>query len=149
VISYNANDLSVGLAAEYIVCADLILLGYRAFLSPQNCPYDVVVDIGGRLLRIQVKSTRRKRPIPQRIAATDSYLFFTKRAGKGGKRHYKKNAFDLYAFVALDIRAVAYWPAKAMINHQIHLRAPGSKVSNGRRHQNMDHYTFKRAVQKL
>jgi hypothetical protein len=38
--------LELGKAAEHIVCADLILAGYRAFLADQGLPYDVVFDQG-------------------------------------------------------------------------------------------------------
>lgn len=37
------TDLAVGLAAEHLVCAELLMLGHRAFLANQNCPYDVAV----------------------------------------------------------------------------------------------------------
>lgn len=42
------TDLAAGAAGEHLVCADLLLQGYRAFLSDQNCPYDVAVDVGGQ-----------------------------------------------------------------------------------------------------
>jgi len=56
------NDLQAGKAGEYLVCADLIVKGYVAFPSEQGLPFDVVLDVQGRLLRVQVKTTRRLRP---------------------------------------------------------------------------------------
>ena len=44
-----SDDLEVGKAAEHLVCADLITSGYRAFLSDQGLPYDILVDIDGRV----------------------------------------------------------------------------------------------------
>jgi len=36
------DDMQVGKAGEYLVCADLISKGYVAYLSEQGLPYDVV-----------------------------------------------------------------------------------------------------------
>ena len=40
-----SNELQKGKAGEYLVCADLILKGFVAFISEQGLPYDVVLDI--------------------------------------------------------------------------------------------------------
>ena len=45
------TDLAAGIAAEHLVCADLLLSGYRAFLADQNCPYDVAVEYLCRLTK--------------------------------------------------------------------------------------------------
>lgn len=102
------NDLDVGTAGEYLVCADLILSGFRAFMTTQSCPYDVAVEIDGRIVRVQVKTTRTVRAIPQRKIYTPAYLFHIKRCGKGGNKQYEKNDFDIMALVALDIKQIAY-----------------------------------------
>lgn len=104
----NMSDLDIGTAGEYLVCADLILSGYRAFLTSQTCPYDVAVEVDGKLIRVQVKTTRGKRPIPQRVKHTPAYLFHVRRCGKGGRKNYDENDFDVLALVALDIRKIAY-----------------------------------------
>ena len=97
-----SDDLEVGKAAEHLVCADLIMSGYRAFLSDQGLPYDILVDIEGTLLRVQVKSTRKPKNHDPGTRSTPGYFFHLRRAGKGGRRRYPENAFDLYALVALD-----------------------------------------------
>ena len=102
------TDLAAGVAGEHLVCADLLLRGYRAFIADQNCPYDVAMDVGGRLVRIQVKATRKERPTPQRKQHTPAYLFHIRRCGNGGRRSYDGRDFDLMALVALDIKEVAY-----------------------------------------
>jgi hypothetical protein len=104
----DVEDLEIGKAAEHLVVADLILAGYRAFLSDQGLPYDVIIDDGGSLYRVQVKATRGLKAVPQRSAYTPGYLFHTRRAGKGGRRRYRGDEFDLLALVALDIRVIAY-----------------------------------------
>lgn len=116
------TDLTAGIAGEHLVCADLLLQGFRAFLADQNCPYDVAVDIGSRLVRIQVKATRCKRAVPQRTNHRDAYQWHVRRAGKAGRRHYADGEFDLLALVALDVRRVAYLPP-SRIRKTIHIRA--------------------------
>jgi hypothetical protein len=104
------TDLAAGLAAEHLVCADLLMMGYRAFMSDQVCPYDVAVDVGGRLIRVQVKATRAPRAIPQRVGHFPAYMWHVRRAGKAGARNYEVGEFDLLALVALDARQIAYMP---------------------------------------
>ena len=115
------TDLAVGTAAEHLVCADLIIAGYRAFLSDQNCPYDVAVDIGGRLIRIQVKATRGPKAIPQRVGHFPAYMWHVRRAGRGGKRTYSEGEFDLLALVAIDCKKIAYL-APSNSKQTIHIR---------------------------
>jgi hypothetical protein len=102
------TDLDIGKAGEHLVCADLILLGHQAYLSDQGLPYDVVCDIDGRLLRLQVKTTRTIRNVPQRKNDTPAYLFHIRRCGKGGRRSYDERDFDAMALVALDTKEIAY-----------------------------------------
>lgn len=145
----DLDDLEVGKAAEHLVAADLILAGYRAFLSDQGLPYDVVIDDGGYMYRVQVKSTRSLKPVPQRVAHTPGYLFHTRRAGKGGRRRYKGHEFDLVALVALDIRVIAYLPF-AEVKGCIVLRPPNyvpHKVAT--RLENINQFPIQKAIARL
>lgn len=137
------TDLAAGTAAEHIVCADLLLDGWRAFLADQNCPYDVAVEIGGRLVRVQVKATRQQRAIPQRATHVPAYMWHVRRAGKGGRRTYAVDEFDLLALVALDIRRIAYLPPSAH-RQTVHIRPPGAP---GGKH--FDDYPFRSALEAL
>lgn len=134
------TDLAAGTAAEHLVSADLLLEGWRAFLADQNCPYDVAVEIGGRLIRIQVKSTRQPRAIPQRATHIPAYMWHVRRAGKAGQRVYGEGEFDLLALVALDIRRIAYLPP-SHTKQTVHIRPPGAA---GGRH--FDAYPFRKAL---
>jgi len=118
-------DLEIGKAAEHLVVADLILSGYRAYLTEQGLPYDVVLDHEGKLYRIQVKATRCAKKVPTRGAVGTGYLFQVRRAGKRGRRQYANAEFDIIALVALDIRVIAYLPFEKRILQTIHLRPPG------------------------
>lgn len=117
------TDLAAGKAGEYLVCADLILKGHVAFPSEQGLPYDVVADICGRLYRVQVKTTRGLRAVPQRRDYMTGYLFHVGKCGKGGFKSYGESDADLFALVALDTKTISYLPA-AEIKRTMIFRAP-------------------------
>jgi hypothetical protein len=121
----------MGKAAEHLVCADLLMKGYNAFLSDQGLPYDVVIDLGWRLFRVQVKGTAKpKNPMP-RLRISDGYFFHVRRAGRGSRRVYGEDEFDLYALVALDIHAVAYFARDELDSQTICVRVPGITYGPG------------------
>lgn len=103
-----SNELQVGKAGEYIVCADLIIKGFVAFPSEQGLPYDVLLDIGHNLLRVQVKTTSCPREVAQRAKTSKAYIFSIKRAGKNNKAVFSNGDVDLFALVCLDTRKVGY-----------------------------------------
>jgi hypothetical protein len=103
-----SNELQIGKAGEYLVCADLIMKGFVAFPSEQGLPYDVLMDNGIRLLRIQVKTTMEPRIIPQRAKESQAYIFNVKRHGKNNSQRYDDNEVDIFALVCLDTRKVGY-----------------------------------------
>jgi hypothetical protein len=137
------TDLAAGTAAEHLVCADLLLGGFRAFLADQNCPYDIAVDLGGRLVRLQVKATRTQRFVPQRQNDIPAHMWHVRRAGKAGKRVYGENDFDLLALVALDIRQIAYLPPSQQ-KQTVHIRPPGT--TGGKQFRD---YPFARAIREI
>lgn len=102
------TDMQAGKAGEYLVCADLILKGFIAYPSEQGLPYDVVLDCDGRLLKIQVKSTRGLRKLCQRANAIDAYQFNIKRRGKYNSKRTSDKSCDIFALVALDSREIGY-----------------------------------------
>jgi hypothetical protein len=149
-IAPHLTDLEIGKAAEHIVVADIILSGYRAYLTDQGTPYDIVLDDRGRLYRVQVKATRELRPVPQRAAFTPGYLFHVRRAGKGGRRSYSESEFDLMALVALDIRVIAYMPFADAVKQSLVLRPPNHQpANNATRLQNIDQFPLEAALSLL
>ena len=108
----SITDLQCGKAGEYLVCADLILNGYIAFLSEQGLSFDIVVQVGGKLMKMQVKTTRGPAPVPQRKEHQTGYLFRVKRMGKNGAREYMPNDVDIFALVALDTKTIGYISAQ-------------------------------------
>jgi len=101
-----SNELQVGKAGEYLVCADLILKGFVAFPSEQGLPYDVLLDTGNRLIRVQVKTTSGVRVVPQRNKDTKAYVFSIKRHGVKNKKI--NTDCDLFALVCLDTMKIGY-----------------------------------------
>jgi hypothetical protein len=128
-IAEEIPDLELGKAAEHLVVADLILSGYRAYLTEQGMPYDVVLDYEGKLYRVQVKATRCAKRIPTRGAIGVGYLYNVRRAGKHRRRLYADDEFEIIALVALDIRVIAYLPFGGKVLQTIHLRPPGHNPS--------------------
>lgn len=106
----DVDDLQIGKAGEYLVCADLILKGYIAYPSEQGLHYDIVCDINGQLLRIQVKTTRKPMKMPQTKRLTMKYRFDVRRMGKGGRKRYDDNTVDIFALVTLDTKSIGYVP---------------------------------------
>jgi hypothetical protein len=104
----HSNELQIGKAGEYIVCADVIMMGLIAYPSEQGLPYDVVIDNGTRLLKCQVKTTREPRKVPQRSSDTSAYIFNIKRHGKNFDKRYTKKDVDLFALVELQNKSVIY-----------------------------------------
>jgi hypothetical protein len=107
----DISDLACGKAGEYLVCADLILGGFIAFPGEQGLCFDVVVEVGQRLAKVQVKTTRSLRSIPQRSKHHPGYLFHVKRMGKNGAKRYATGEVDIFALVALDSREIGYLAA--------------------------------------
>ena len=104
----TSDMLQIGKAGEYLVCADLILKGYVAFLSEQGLPYDVLLDNGDKLLKIQVKTTTEPRKIQQRATDINAYVFNIKRHGKNNTQRYGIKEVDLFALVCLDTKEIGY-----------------------------------------
>lgn len=104
----NVTDMQIGKAGEYLVCADLIFKGFIAFPSEQGLPYDVVADCSGKLIRIQVKTTREARKVPQRENDTPACLFNVRRCGKGGRQSYCERDVDVFALVDLETKDIGY-----------------------------------------
>lgn len=142
------NDLECGLAGEHLVCAELLMGGYRAFMTEQNCPYDIAVEIGGKLVRVQVKSTRAPKPLPQRKTHNPAYMWHVRRAGKAGARVYGDDEFDILALVALDSKKVAYLPP-SKLRQTIHIRAgedSGPPPNGGKSGKTFDMFPFDKAI---
>lgn len=108
----DITDMQAGKAGEFLVCADLIVQGFNAFTAGEGLPYDVVAQVPGRLVKIQVKSLRGptlREPEPP------LYIAIAMQCGKGGKSKYKADDVDVFAIVALDVKSIGYIHAAACL----------------------------------
>ena len=102
----NGYMLDVGTAAEHLVCADLIMHGFNAFMSSAGLPYDVVFDAEGEFYRVAVKSTLNARlRLARKNPSKKTYQFNILRRGK---RRYTLRQADLVALVGIDRKLIAY-----------------------------------------
>ncbi len=104
----NNNDLMIGVAGEHLVCFDLISKGFTAFMTEQGLPYDLISDINGKLIKIQVKTTRTHSATAQRKNHYPSYTFNIRKCGKGGRSFYSSDDVDLFALACVDTRQIGY-----------------------------------------
>ena len=117
-----SKELQIGKAGEHLVCCDLILQGYNAFLADQGLPFDIVIEKNGVLKKVQVKTTTKLNTYKK---AKNIYRFNLK-CGRGSRSRAREIDCDYYAFVALDIKEIAYIPMKEM------------RARNGKLKQTMD-----------
>jgi hypothetical protein len=120
-----SREMEIGRAGEYLVLSDLLISGWVAYPTGQGVPYDIAVDIGRRIVRVQVKSTMMPKSAGSMNRKTPLYIFSTKRAGKEGKRKYAIEEFDILALVALDRRLIAYYSVWENSRELIAIRVPG------------------------
>lgn len=104
------DTLALGAAGEYLVCADLIMHGYRGWQAPNNFSYDVIAEIEGRLVRISVKSTLKPMRRPGRVASKECYRWRCTRSSSRGQKPFTKDLTDLVAVVGLDTKLIGYLP---------------------------------------
>ena len=95
------SNLMTGYAAEAFVIYKLSMWGYTVSFAPAGTSYDLVADIDGKLLKVQVKgcSTKDKNK--------SSYQFKIGR-GKSSKRAYTEGDYDIMAMVALPLGRVYF-----------------------------------------
>lgn len=66
------------------------------------------MDYNGKLLKIQVKTTRGLRNVLQRKNPIKAYQFNIKRCGKRNKQLHTEHSTDLFALVSLDTKQVGF-----------------------------------------
>lgn len=144
--------LAFGKAAEHLVCADLLVNGYTAFLTDQGMPYDVIVDLGSRLVRVQVKSTwKTKNGNSRGKVQNDVYVFHARRRGKNGSSRLSDKDCDVLAFVALNIKTIAYFHLKE-VAQTVSLHPPGYSFRGAYKRSRIaavDGFPFERIVDDL
>lgn len=144
----SENMLELGKAGEHLVCANLILSGYKAYLSDQGLPYDVIVDINNKLLRIQVKTTLQSTFIPQRRQNYKSYKFHCRRCGKGGRREYSNDELDIVAFVCVKDNLIGYLNIKD-VRTTMYFRTKQQKYFSAKQGIYLEDLSFDKVIKEL
>ena len=139
------NDLDIGTAGEHLVCADLILKGHKAFLSAAGLHYDILTDLNGSLIKIQVKTTRKPSPISLIKDRSKRYLINIRRMGKNGRKEYTEKEVDVFAVVALDIKKIAYIPIKKI--QQTMVFRDEKPLNQSKEARYFDDLTFEKAME--
>ena len=125
-IAEHKDMLRVGKAGEHLVCCDLLLKGYNAFLADQGLSYDVVVETKNGLKRIQVKTSLKKVNYERtkdayRYKLGDSlnsskYRFNVRQGNLNNHRRLDSTLIDYIALVAMDKLKVCYIPIEKLLN---------------------------------
>jgi hypothetical protein len=102
--STRRNDVRKGIAAELMTLGKILSRGYPAHHVGPDLPYDVVIEVGGRLCRVQVKS--RQKP-----SSSGIWRFSAKRGFHGsakGMFDYEADDYDVSVFFAGSIERAIF-----------------------------------------
>lgn len=138
-----------GRAGEHLVCADILARGYECFIAEGRLPYDVVADICGRMVRIQVKTTSGIKACPQRKNHTPVYMWNARKFGKGSRHSYAETDADLVAYVALDRKLIAYRTSERIAQSTVLRIADYRDRYYGKTGQFVEDFPFEKAVAEL
>ena len=92
----------VGRSGEYLVASLLSLYADTVVIVPHSAEADIIVDIDHKLYKCQVKTQSKIRN--HRV----SWEYDFRRGSFTKKRHYEKDAIDVYAMVALEPQKVMF-----------------------------------------
>jgi hypothetical protein len=144
--------IDIGLASEHLVCSDLAFQGYKVSLAPQMCSYDLIVDVNGLLLRVQVKATAGQ--YFWNNTKAPKYRFRLQKGGGNVARHkkqhrknYDPSEVDIFALVAGDSKVIAYIPVTGPITNCLEFYP----TSDNRRSTSrvITEFPFDKALEKL
>ena len=105
ILPLKHNDVRKGEAAEAFVVAKLLKWGFSASHVQRDLPYDVTVDMNGRICRVQVKG--RSNPTGERWEYRSCRGNWR---SKTGTYDYVEGDYDIAAFVALSLEKVLFVP---------------------------------------
>jgi hypothetical protein len=92
----------IGRSGEYLVASLLSLYADTVVIVPHSAEADIIFDIDHKLYKCQVKTQSKIRN--HRV----SWEYDFRRGSFTKKRHYEKDAIDVYAMVALEPQKVMF-----------------------------------------
>lgn len=144
----TGNRIALGAIGEHLVCADVMMAGHRAHIAAAGSPYDVIADIGSRLVKLQVKAVSFETMKDNGAGVeTRCYTWNTgRRSYEGEWSSY--NDVDGFALVALDGPFIAYLPVEN-VPMKISMRRPNTMIERARGAvmRDMAHFPFSRLVE--
>lgn len=119
------NRIQRGNVAELVVAAELSKRGYTVSLPiSHNSHYDLIVDIGDKLVRLQVKRAYTQNNHGKTIRCVES------RRISGKKRWaYRDNAFDYLVACDVDRSDVWFVPAEAASSYKAQIYLDAARCS--------------------
>ena len=118
--SYIPIQSRIGTAGEYLVCSDLCLMGYSATLASAAEAYDIIVDLGGILKTVQVKTRSSGNPKYSFSLVSASRII---EDGHRIRTFMKTDAVDYVALVALDRKKIRYYKMEELITEEGHRKS--------------------------
>ena len=120
----NAEAKLKGRAGEHLTCADANMSGFSCYLTSEEAVYDCVLELGNKMLKVQVKSAEYSR------SKDNSTLTFTVVHKSSGKFiAYKDLGVHLLALVDLENRKVAWIKADSATLGKYKKSIPKSKFN--------------------
>lgn len=104
----HLDKFKLGKAGEFLVGSHLLLKGFNVSQAGETLPYDLLLDTGEKILKVQVKTTDTYKVTNQWRGVSGAYVFGVKRKGYNSKKRYEDNEVDIFALVALDVMQVGY-----------------------------------------
>ena len=114
------TGIQSGALGESIVTARLLRMGCTVLTPSTPEPYDIMVTLNGRCVRVQVKSATK----PQMHRRQLRYGFLV--SCGGGKRMYPAGSVDIFVLIALDTESCWVIPAQHM--GQKSVKIPANKL---------------------
>jgi hypothetical protein len=132
------TDKPVGhwFSAEMLVAYQFTLEDYKVSVPLSPCEYDLVIDTGQRLIKIQVKKAafRKQRTRPQGLGDRDHWsVDLTKRKGRGNAKYHKRINTDEFDYLAAVCNGSSVYiiPKEKLVSEQpglmlklIHIKEP-------------------------
>lgn len=119
----QSKQKQLGLAGEYLVCADLLSQGFDAAHISVETDWDVVVNWQGECIRIQVKTTKSYKP--NKAGIDTAHFTLSKRYRNGNCRDEKKYIglkLDYIACVVLSTKEIAYIPTDELMTDKWYVK---------------------------
>lgn len=111
------TGIQSGALGESIVTARLLRMGCTVLTPSTPEPYDIMVTLNGRCVRVQVKSATK----PHMHRRQLRYGFLV--SCGGGKRMYPAGSVDIFVLIALDTESCWVIPEQHMARRSVKIPA--------------------------